>query len=364
MTDPSGPEGVTSRGRVLIVSASALLVLLAIAFLLPVPFVKMAPGPTFNVIGTVDDKPVISIEGTTTYPTTGSIEMTTVMESGGPRGGLTFVDAMASWFNPADAVLPRELIYPDEVTGEEVKRRQAVMFSTSESDAVGAALNYLKMPVNKELVVTTVYGESPSDGLFQPRDQILSIDGVKVDQAQQVVETIRSNPIGTSFEFEVVRRIDGKDETKRLTVTSIANPDDESLPLIGIGVGIFYAPDFNIDFTLEDVGGPSAGLVFTLGLIDKLSPADLAKGRTIAGTGTITPEGEIGPIGGIRQKLAGARNKGAELFLMPAEHCKEASGHVPDGLTVAAVSTVAEAVAAIEAWTSGGSPIACPTDGG
>ncbi len=364
MTEPADQGSVTSRGRVLIVSASSLLVLLAIAFLLPVPFVKMAPGPTFNVIGTVDDKPVISIEGTTTYPTTGSLVMTTVMESGGPRGGLTFVDAMASWFNPADAVLPRELIYPDEVTGEEVKRRQAVMFSTSESDAVGAALNHLKRPVNKELVVTTVYGESPSDGLFQPMDHILSIDGVKVGQAQQVVETIRSKPIGTSFEFEVVRRIDGKDETKRLTVTSIANPDDGSLPLIGIGVGVFYAPDFNIDFTLEDVGGPSAGLIFTLGLIDKLTPADLTKGRTIAGTGTITPEGEIGPIGGIRQKLAGARNNGAELFLMPDEHCKEASGHVPDGLTVAAVSTVAEAVTAIEAWTGVGSPVGCPTDEG
>jgi PDZ domain-containing protein len=104
--------------------------------------------------------------------------------------------------------------------------------------------------------------------------------------------------------------------------------------------------------------------MFTLGLIDKLSPEDLAKGRTIAGTGTITPEGEIGPIGGIRQKLAGARNNGAELFLMPDEHCKEASGRVPDGLTVAAVSTVAQAVAAIQTWTSGGSPVGCPADAG
>lgn len=364
MSGPSGRWGETSRARVLIVSASSLVVLLGIAFLLPVPFVKMAPGPTFNVIGTVDDKPVISIEGTTTYPTTGSLEMTTVMESGGPRGGLTFVDAMASWFNAADAVLPRELIYPDEVTGEEVKRRQAAMFSTSESDAVGAALNYLKMPVNKELVVTTVYGESPSDGLLEPTDHILSIDGMKVDQAQQVVEAIRAKPIGTSFAFEVVRRLDGKDETKRVTVTSEANPDDEALPYIGIGVGIYYAPDFSIDFTLKDVGGPSAGLMFTLGLIDKLSPEDLAKGRTIAGTGTITPEGEVGAIGGIRQKLAGARNKGAELFLMPAVHCKEASGHVPDGLTVAAVSSVAEAVTAVEAWTSGGTPVGCPAGEG
>ena len=364
MTEPAGRTGLSSRGRVLVVSASSLILLLGVAFLLPVPFVKMAPGPTFNVIGTVDDKPVLSIEGTTTYPTTGSLEMTTVLESGGPRGGLTFVDAMASWFNPADAVLPRELIYPDEVSGDEVKRRQAAMFSTSESDAIGAALTYLKMPVGKELVATSVYGDSPADGLLEPKDHIVSIDGTAVDQPQQVSDAIRSKPIGTSFDFEIVRRVDGADETKEVTVTSAPNPDDATIPYIGIGVGIYYVPDFSIDFTLKDVGGPSAGLMFTLGLIDKLSPDDLAKGRTIAGTGTITPDGAVGAIGGIRQKLAGARNKGAELFLMPAVHCKEASGHVPDGLTVAAVSTVAEAVTAVNAWTGGGAPIGCPAEEG
>ena len=364
MSDNSESSGRNSRGRVLVVSASSLVLLLGVAFLLPVPFVKMAPGPTFNVIGTVDDKPVLTIEGTTTYPTTGSLEMTTVLESGGPRGGLTFVDAMASWFDPADAVLPRELIYPDEVTGEEVKRRQAAMFSTSESDAIGAALNYLKMPVGKELVVTSVYGDSPSDGVLEPKDHIVSIDGKAVDQPQQVSDAVRAKPIGTSFDFEVDRRVDGADETMQVTVTSAANPDDATIPYIGIGVGIFYVPDFSIEFTLKDVGGPSAGLMFTLGLIDKLSPADLAKGRTIAGTGTITPEGAVGAIGGIRQKLAGARNNGAELFLMPAVHCKEAADHVPDGLTVAAVSTVTEAVTAVETWTSGGTPVGCPADEG
>ena len=364
MSDNTDSSGRNSRGRVLVVSATSLVLLLGVAFLLPVPFVKMAPGPTFNVIGTVDDKPVLTIEGTTTYPTTGSLEMTTVLESGGPRGGLTFVDAMASWFDPADAVLPRELIYPDEVSGEEVKRRQAAMFSTSESDAIGAALNYLKMPVGKELVVTSVYGDSPSDGVLEPKDHIVSIDGKAVDQPQQVSDAVRAKPIGTSFDFEVDRRVDGADETKQVTVTSAANPDDATIPYIGIGVGIFYVPDFSIEFTLKDVGGPSAGLMFTLGLIDKLSPADLAKGRTIAGTGTITPEGAVGAIGGIRQKLAGARNKGAELFLMPAVHCKEAADHVPDGLTVAAVSTVTEAVTAVETWTSGGTPVGCPADEG
>ncbi|MSW11329.1 MAG: signal protein PDZ, partial [Actinobacteria bacterium] len=108
------------RGRALFISAVSLVILVSVALLLPVPFVKMSPGPTYNVVGEVDGSPVIEITGTQTYPTTGSLDMTTVMESGGPRGGLTFVDAMASWFNSADAVVPRELIYPDDVSGEDV----------------------------------------------------------------------------------------------------------------------------------------------------------------------------------------------------------------------------------------------------
>jgi PDZ domain-containing protein len=372
-SEPTEPESIEktadrrrtgTRARVLFVSGLSLLVLLAVAFVLPVPFVKLAPGPTFNVIGNVNDLPVISIEGTTTYPTTGVLDMLTVLESGGPRGGLTFVDALASWFNAADAVLPRELVYPDDVSGEEVKRRQASMFSTSESDAIGAALNYLKRPVGTKLVVTSVTSDSPADGLLVATDNIISIDAKPVTLPKEVSDAVQAKPIGTSFDFEVKRTVDGTTETKHVSVTSAANPDDAVKPYLGIGVGIYYVPDFTIDFTLKDVGGPSAGLMFTLGLIDKLSPADLAKGRHIAGTGTITPDGTVGPIGGIRQKLAGARNEGAELFLMPAVHCTEAQGHVPDGLTVAAISTLAEAVTAIDTWTAGGAPVPCPAPQG
>jgi PDZ domain-containing protein len=100
--------------------------------------------------------------------------------------------------------------------------------------------------------------------------------------------------------------------------------------------------------------------MFALGLIDKLAPDDLAAGKHIAGTGTIDSEGKVGPIGGIRQKLAGARSAGAELFLMPASHCAEAAGHIPDGLTVTPVETVDEAVAALKSWGKGGQVSSCP----
>jgi PDZ domain-containing protein len=346
----------TRRGWMLIGSAMTLLVLLLVAFLLPVPFVKLAPGPTFNVIGEADGRPVIDITGTQTYPVSGTLDMTTVLESGGPRGGLTFVDAIASWADPSDAVVPRELMFPDDVSGEDVQTRQAMLFSTSESNAVAAALTFLDKPLLTQVVVTAVYGDTPADGVLLPKDEIVSVDGTAVTAPSQVVEAVRGAPIGTTLELVVQR--DGAEQT--VSVTSAANPDDETVPYIGIGVGEFYQAEFPIDFTLSDVGGPSAGLMFATGIVDKLTPDDLVAGRHIAGTGTIEPDGTVGPIGGIRQKLAGARNAGATLFVMPEQHCTEASGHVPDGLTVVPVKTLAEAVTAIGDYVAGKPLAMCP----
>lgn len=352
-------ESEPRRGRALVVSSASLLILVSIALLLPVPFVKLAPGPTYNVVGQIDGTEVIQITGTQTYPTTGSLDMTTVLESGGPRGGLTFVDAMASWFNAADAVVPRELIYPDDVSGEDVKTRQAMLFNTSESDAIAAALSYLDLPLRTELVVTAVYSETPALGILEPKDEIASIDGTTVTEPMNVSDAVQSSPVGTTFVFAIVR--DG--EPKNVSVVSTDNPDKPGTPYIGIGVGMYYAAEFDIYFTLQDVGGPSAGTMFALGIIDKLTPGELTKGRHIAGTGTMSPDGTVGAIGGIRQKLAGAAEAGAELFLLPAVHCKEAEGFIPAGLTVTPITSLTDAVTAVETWTSGGSVSACPVDG-
>lgn len=361
MTDPtSRPWQVTKRVRAVIWSALALVVLLVVAFLLPVPFVKLSPGPTFDVIGSQKGTPVIAIDGAETYPTTGSLYMTTVLESGGPRGGLTFVDALTSWFDPDDAVLPRELLYPDDVDREDVQAQQAAMFSTAESDAIGAAMRFLDKPVTMETVVTTVFSESPAHDVLMPGDHIRALDGVDITDPTQVKEKVQSSPIGTTFEFAIDRAVAGVRIPMKEAVTSKANPDDPAVPYIGIGVGTRYQPDFGIDFTLKDIGGPSAGLMFSLGLVDKLSPDDLTAGRSIAGTGTITADGQVGPIGGIRQKLVGARNAGAELFLSPAKHCAEIEGHIPDGLQVVPVQTLTDAVAAVHTWTDGGVPASCP----
>ena len=350
---------MTARARALIASAGSLVVLVAVALLLPVPYVKMAPGPTFDVIGEKDGVPVLVIEGTETFPTTGSLYMTTVLESGGPRGGLTFVEALGSWLNPNDAVLPRELVYPDDVSGEEVRSRQAVLFNSAESDAIAAAMSFLERPVTSEVIVTSVVVDSPADGVIEPDDRVRSVDGTPITTPAQLRDAIRAKPVGTSFAIELDRLVDAERRTLTVDVASAANPEADGQPFIGVSVGTRVDPGFDIDFTLQNIGGPSAGLMFSLGLVDKLSSEDLAKGRQIAGTGTIDPEGNVGPIGGIRQKLAGARASGAELFLVPSEHCEEIDGKVPEGLAIASVDTLDDAVDAVRTWTSGKAPAGC-----
>jgi Lon-like protease len=370
---PSGADGhrsvVSRRGWMLLISAITSLALVLIALLLPVPFVRMSPGPTFNVIGEQDGREVIEIQDTTTYPVSGALDMTTVLESGGPRGGLSFVEALASWLDPSDAVVPRELLFPDDITGEEVRMRQAALFSTSGSNAIAAALNALDLPVRSTVVVDAVYDGTPAAGVLEAQDEVLSVDGAPVQTPSDVVDAVRSRPAGTPLEFTVRRAVETPDgeegdaqvtEDVTVTVTTADNPESPGTPYIGIGVSELYSADFPITFTLEDVGGPSAGLMFALGIVDKLTPVDLTSGRHVAGTGTITPDGEVGPIGGIRQKLAGARESGATLFLMPESHCAEAQGHVPDGLTVVPVGTLDDAIAAVEAFSAGSEVTSCP----
>ena len=345
----------------LIASAISLIALVAVAVWLPVPYVRMAPGPTFNVIGEVNDQPVILITGTESYATTGELDMTTVSESGGPRGGLTFVQAMGAWFAESDAVVPSSLLYPDDITGEDLRRRNAALFSTSESNAVAAALNYLGLPLDSQVVATAVYEDSPADEFFRPKDRILTLDGVQIKEPTQVSETIRSKPIGTSFQFDVSREVSGSLTEESFAVTSAANPDDPAVPYIGVGLGMYFAPaDFNIAVTVKDVGGPSAGLIFALGIIDKLTPGDLTGGKAIAGSGTITPDGAVGSIGGVRQKMAGAKREGVGLFLLPERNCREAVGHVPDGLDAVPVGTIAEAAGVIADWVAGKPVQGCP----
>jgi len=340
-----------SRRSASVALALSLLALLVLAVsLLPVPYVRLAPGSTYNTLGTVNGVPLISITDTTTYPTTGHLDLTTVNESGGPIGTLTLGDALRGWGDPSMRVLPREVLFPEDPSPDEVKQDQTVAFDSSESSAIAASMRYLDRPLRSEVRVASVTPGSPSDGVIAVGDVIESVDGQQVASSSDVGRLVRSQPIGTALAIGL-RSPEGQSRTA--TVTTAPREEDPSLPFIGVLTITEYRADFPITFGLTGVGGPSAGLMLTLGIIDKLTPAELTGGRFVAGTGTIDPEGQVGAIGGLEQKMAGALEAGAELFLAPRENCQAVVTSRPEGLTVVPVDTVAQAVDAIEDWRAG-----------
>jgi PDZ domain-containing protein len=223
-------------------------------------------------------------------------------------------------------------------------------------------MKYLEEPVNEQVIVTSVGVDTPAQDNLRAGDEILAVDGVQMTTPEQVVDAVRSKPIGTDLTFSVIRS-----DTKLDVVVTSSNrvddpeteQDEAKIPYIGIGIDINYTAEFEIEFGVTGVGGPSAGTMFAIGIIDKLTPGALTQGKIIAGTGTIDPDGNVGEIGGIQQKLIGARDAGAVLFLAPQGNCDEVKGHIPEGLTVAAITTLEDAMAAIESFNNGDQVTAC-----
>ena len=332
------------------VSLSFVFIALAVfALFQPVPYVLEKPGPLYNSLGSVDGKKLVFISGTKTYPTSGEINMTTVGVYGGPEDGIDLLKAIKGWLDPQINVQPREAVYPENLTDDQEHEINMAYFSESQSDATAAALNYLNLPVASQIFITSVQADYPADGKLQPNDVLLAIDGVQVTSPEQAVRLIRRNSVGSIVEVEVSRH----HKVKKFKLKSTSNPEDETIPYIGIGVGTMYSADFNIDFQVDDVGGPSGGTMFALSIIDQLTPGYLNGGKVIAGTGTITPEGKVGAIGGIEQKMYASRDYGADLFLAPAENCDDLLAGTPQGLQVAPVKTLSQAVSVLTAFKAG-----------
>jgi len=325
---------------------------------LPVPYVVVSPGPVFNTLGDYDGRPLIQITGSAehpTYPTTGALDMTTVSERGGPYGPLTLTEAITAVFDDAAAVVPKELLFPPGESSVQSKERSAADFDGAQSNAVAAALTHLGIPVTDEAFVASVLDDGPAAGVIEPGDVILSVNGVDATGPNSVVDAVQHTAPGT--ELPMVVRRDGKETP--LTVRVGAKPDHPDQGYLGISIKSSFTAPFPIDFTLEGVGGPSAGLMFTLAITDELTPGELTGGRTIAGTGTIDPAGNVGAIGGIGQKMAAAQEAGAELFLAPTSNCDVVRTSTPPGLEVAAVATLEEALAAIADHNAGRPVNAC-----
>jgi PDZ domain-containing protein len=345
---------VSRRTLTLLLSGALALGLVLVVVAVRVPYVALAPGPTFNTLG-VDDKgkPVIAITGSKTYDATGNLNMTTISVV----VPLTLAQAMIGWFRHDQAVVPRDVIYPPGKSADEVRKQDQADFKESQSTAATAAFRYLGIPGKTRVLVASVRKDGPAAGLLQPNDQIVSVDGKPVKDRAALVALIGTRQPGESVRLSVRRG------TKLVTVTvgtAAMKEDDGSVrPVVGINTAEEADFPVKVSISLADIGGPSAGLMFALGIIDKLEPGSLTDGRFIAGTGTIDDEGVVGPIGGIQQKLIGAKENGATVFLVPADNCAEALSSPPEGLTLVKVATLKGAMSELQKLESGAPTTPC-----
>jgi PDZ domain-containing protein len=348
--DAHSRMSLSPRTRRLVIAAFVGIVIVALAALVPVPYVRLSPGPTTDTLGEVGGEPLIRIEGRQTYPTEGHLNLTTVQVVGGPGNSLNLLSAISGWLDGSVAVVPEENVYPPGVTREQVREENAEEMALSQENASIAALKALDIPIEETVVVRAVAKGAPSVGKLKAADEIVAVDGEPTASPSAVVDKITEHQPGEPVDVTVRR--DGERRTETIT-TSTARRDGREVAVIGIEAATDYELPFTVDIALEDVGGPSAGLMFALGIVDKLTPGALTGGTFVAGTGTIDVQGAVGPIGGIPQKLIAAREAGATVFLTPAANCEEASGAVPDGLRLVKVAALDEAIAALDALREG-----------
>jgi PDZ domain-containing protein len=343
---------MSRRSLTLAIAGLATVVAIVVAVLIPVPYVILGPGPTLNTLGKLQGQPLIQITGHRTYPTSGNLNMVTVSYEGGPGAKMNIFQALRAWLDPSEAVVPESELFPAGQSAQQTQAQDTEQMTSSQQLATAAALTALHIPYQTQVgVVTTVPGY-PASKALKAGDVIEAVDGKPVTGQNSLSSMITAHPAGTELTLTVLRN------SKTLTIP-VASKSSDGTPVIGVEVQLEYTFPFNVKITVGNIGGPSAGMMFALGIIDKITPMNLTGGKFIAGTGEITAAGQVEPIGGIQQKMVGARAAGATIFLTPAGNCSDTVGAVPAGLRLVKVSTLTQAIADLEAIKAGRSVPSC-----
>jgi PDZ domain-containing protein len=310
--------------------------------LLPTPYLIERAGPTYDVLGEVGGEPVISISGAKSYESEGMLEVLTVSIVGKPENTPNWIEIAFAWADESQKVVPVEVLYPKDRTTEDVQSESSAMMEVSQQDAIAAALTQLGYQTPRQVYIAEVVANAAASGKLVAADFVLSVNGEAINDLEQLKSIVTAWDEQEPIEIVVDRN--GRE------ITEFVSPIKDAEGNYRLGILVGYKYDFPVDIKLQlgDVGGPSGGMMFALGIIDRLTPGDLTGGLHVAGTGTITQAGEVGPIGGVVQKLYGAKRSGATVFLAPAENCDEIVGNVPSGLRVVKIETLQDALTALE----------------
>ena len=343
---------IGTRAITMVGSGLTALVLLVAMLLVPVPYAVEASGPTFNTLGEVAEHPLISVDGAQTYPEDeGQLRLTTVTSAGGPGFPVTAGSVLRGWLAEDMVVQPAEAVFAPEVTEEQRSQMAAQQMASSQQNATVSALTALGYDVPAVLTVTEPVSGSGAVGQVQHGDVITDLRTPEGAHAITTYQDLSDALAATEPGTVVTMTVDRGGEPTDLEIRT--GDDGQGGSVLGVYLNAEFDYPIDVHIEIDNVGGPSAGTMFALGIIDLLTPGPMAGGHVVAGTGTITPDGQVGPIGGIRLKLLGAVRDGAEYFLAPASNCAEVVGHVPEGLQVIRVATLAEAQEAVQAIADG-----------
>jgi PDZ domain-containing protein len=345
---------MSRRAVTLLIASVGVIGALLAAALLPVPYVALMPGPTFNTLGPLGKKPIIEISGHRTFTTKGHLNMVTVSYIGGPGYTPPFniFAAISAWLSPHNAVVPQEELFPPGQSQEQVSKQDTEEMANSQQSATAAALCQLGIKFTTvDTIASTVRG-LPAAGVLRSGDVIEAVNGTEPNCRVSIGSLIKARPVGEPVVLTVRR-------AAKVSKITLRTASYQGQPVIGVNLVESFAFPFKITINIGNVGGPSAGMMFALGIIDKITPANLTGGKFIAGTGEIEENGAVEPIGGIQQKMAAARAAGATIFLTPASNCADTAGAVPAGLRLVKVSTLRGAIAALTALKDGRPVVGC-----
>jgi len=316
-----------------VIAVVGVLALIGLVFALNfyrLPVVVLSPGPMEDVLAR------LKVEGTRVYDSEGKLYLTSV----GIDDNVRFYEALLDMANRDVQLVPRAELYPDQESSTEIDKENAALMDRSKETATVVALRKVGYDIEPSGVeVTQVVSGAPADGRLEPGDKLLVADGRAVTSIDEVRRAIGRHHAGERVAFRVSR-----DHLQKNVSVPVEEADNQ--PRVGVLLRDLF-PELPVKVSIQtqnNIGGPSAGLIFTLSIIDKLTPGDLTAGRRIAGTGEIALDGSVLPVGGVAEKLIAVHRLGVTTFLIPAGNCDSVRGQVPAGLRLVKVSKIGDAL--------------------
>jgi PDZ domain-containing protein len=316
-----------------VIAGVAVLALIGLVFALNfyrLPVVALSPGPMEDVLTR------LKIKGSTVYDSEGKLYLTSV----GIDDNVRFYEALLAMANHDVELLPRDVVFPDTQNDQEIDRENAELMDRSKETATVVALREVGYDIEPSGVeITQVLADAPAHGRLKATDRILEVDGRKVHGTEQMRAAIQDHKAGERVSFKI-------DRLGRTSTVAVPLQQVDGQPRVGVLLRDVF-PALPVEVSIETqnhIGGPSAGLMFTLSIIDKLTREDLTGGRRIAGTGEIALDGGVLPVGGVAEKLVAVHRMGVDTFFIPEANCDGVRGRVPDGMRLVKVANVSDAL--------------------